>query len=62
MILLPLAAIVAGLVIELTLEWLLGPLLIVGGVGALFWAGFAGGIDRVASWLSVGMFNRRPKS
>jgi hypothetical protein len=48
------AAVIAGIVLVLTVGSLLGYVLIVGGVAALGWAYIPAVIGRMVRWLSVG--------
>jgi hypothetical protein len=54
-----LVVVVAGLVLVLTLQSLLGMLLIIGGVMALALMMLPESIDRVAGFLATGSFRRR---
>ena len=45
---------IAGIVVVLTLDSLLGPILIVAGVGALGVAAIPSAVARIATWLSIG--------
>lgn len=56
------SAVVAGVVVALTLQSLLGPLLIIGGVGALGAAMLPAGLERIGVFLSTGSLRRKPKS
>ena len=53
-----LAAFVAGIAIVLTTGGLLGPILIVGAIGAIGWMVVPGLIDTFAHLLSTGTFRR----
>ena len=58
-LLITLLVVVAGFVLVLTLQSLLGMLLIIGGVMALGLMMLPEAIDRVAGFLSTGSFRRR---
>ena len=52
-------AVVAGLVVALTLQSLLGPLLIVGGLGGLGLAMLPAALERIGAFLSTGSARRK---
>ena len=56
------SAFIAGVVVALTLDSLLGPLLIIGGVGGLGVTMLPATFARIGVWLSTGSVRRRPKS
>jgi hypothetical protein len=53
---------VAGVVVALTLQSLLGPLLIIGGVWGLGLTMLPTTFERIGVWLSTGSVRRKPKS
>ena len=55
------SAFVAGVVVALRLHSLLGPLLIMGGVGGLGVSMLPATFGRIGVWLSTGSVRRRPK-
>jgi hypothetical protein len=52
------AAVIAGLIVAFTMQSLLGPLLIIGGMGGLGWMMFPAIVDRIAQVLSTGTWRR----
>lgn len=48
------AAVIAGLVLVFTVDSLIGPILIIGGIAGLGWTMAPAVIARITRWLSVG--------